>query len=252
MKNALIGAAVVIVIAIAGASVYLLQNINSIVKDLIQQIGTDVTKTEVRVANVDIRLTEGQGSISGLTIANPEGFSQDNLFAMDNITLAIDTSSLTEAVYVIRTITIDGARVLAEHKGTGTNVQTLMEGMESTESQPDTTEGSSADSLFAVELISFTNGSMKLRSDILGEHERSLPNFTMTDLGTREQGMTAEELGAEVARSVVLQVQQAVKNMISDLATEGAVDKIKEKASEGLNKLKGLFSGGDKDEDDGQ
>ncbi len=246
MKKAILGAVFVAVIVIAGVGVYVMQNINPIIKGLIEDIGSDVTKTEVRVAAVDISLTEGSGTISGLTIANPEGFSDDAVFSLDNIILQLDTNSLTSDVVVIKSVGVDGARVLAEHVGGGTNVQALLNGMEqSSESEP-VDEQPTEESLFALQRMSFTNGQITLKSDLFGESTVPLPDFDVTDLGTPENGLTSTELGKEISISLVSQVSDAVVAVVKDLARAKALDAIKAEAEEGLNKLKNFF-GGDKD-----
>ena len=77
-----IGVVVVLVLAVAGAGVFLLQNLDGIVKDLIEDIGTEVVGQKVSVADVKVNLAEGSASISGLSVANPPGFSAEPASAM--------------------------------------------------------------------------------------------------------------------------------------------------------------------------
>lgn len=248
MNKVVIGVVVVIGIAAVGAGVYLMQNINPLVKGLIEDIGSDVTKTQVRVAAVDISLTDGSGMINGLTIANPEGFSDDNVFSLDNIIVQLDTGSLTGDVIVIKSIGVEGARVLAEHVGGGTNVQALRNGMTQTAgNETAAADQSTSQNRFALERMTFTNGSIALKSDVFGESTVPLPDFEVLELGTAEQGLTPEELGQEIATNLVGQVSSAVVDVVRELARDAALDKIKEEAAEGLNKLKDLFGGGDKE-----
>jgi uncharacterized protein involved in outer membrane biogenesis len=207
----MMGAALVIVLAAVGAGVYVLQNLGGVVKGLIEDVGTETTGTRVKVQDVQLSLTEGSGTVSGLTVANPEGFSKANLFEMDSIGMTIDAGSLTEDVYVINKLTIDGARILAEQVGGGTNIQALMNGMSSDEGEVSAgTDESASEILLAVEEITFINGKIKLQSDVLGAQDLALPDFTLRDIGTRESGLTPDELSEEIASEVLGEVKDAV------------------------------------------
>jgi len=137
--------------------------------------------------------------------------------------------------------------VLAEQVGSSTNIQTLMDGMNA---GSDDAGGSDAANTtgpkLAVQQIQFTNGNLNLKSDVFGERTLTLPDFTLRNLGSTEQGLTPEELGTEIATELLGQVKDAVMDNISDLARDAAKAKLKEKlgeqAEKSLNKLKGLFN----------
>ena len=250
MKKGIIAAVLLlVVVGIAGVGLYVSRNIDGLVKDMVETIGTDVTGTQVAVTDVTISLTDGAGAVSGLTVANPSGFSQNSLFALNSIMIDIDPASLTEDVYVIESISIDGARVLAEQIGTTSNIQALLDGMNSgtadSDSQADSAE---SDVLLAVNGISFTDGNVKLKSDVFGERDLVLPDFILRDLGSSTDGMTPSELGAEIAGQLTVRVKDAVVSELRDLAKEAAREKLKEqiggKAAEGVEKLKSLFGRG--------
>ncbi len=236
-----------IVIAVVAASVMLMRNIDGVVKELIQQVGTEVAGTTVTVDSVAIKLMDGSGSLSGLTIVNPDGFSELPLLALDNVTLQIDPSSLTESVYLIDEINIDGLHVLAEHNESGLNLDVLMDNIDSSESAGDAeaSEASDEDVLLAVDHFAFTNSTAVLKSKQLGEHDLSLPSIELRGLGTRDKGLTPEQLAMAAMGQLVGQVQDAVKDSIKDLAADAAkkaiIRKIGDKGKEGMEKLKSLF-----------
>jgi hypothetical protein len=104
----------VLVIGIAGAVYYVMTNLDSIVKGAIEKYGSEAAKTAVRVSSVSIRLTEGKGEISGLTVANPHGFSSPNVFRLGKISVKIDTRSVTSSPIVIDEIHISSPQVVYE------------------------------------------------------------------------------------------------------------------------------------------
>ena len=72
-----IGAAGLLVIIIA-AVVYLWSSLDSLVEAAIEKYGSQATKTNVEVGGVKLSLTSGAGSVKGLQVGNPTGFSRKN------------------------------------------------------------------------------------------------------------------------------------------------------------------------------
>ena len=93
--------AVVVFLLIVGvAAWFLLSNIDSIAKDIIEEAGSEVTGTNVRVESVTIRLTEGSASISNLSVANPPGFSDKPAFRFSEVSAAVNIASgVVERIY---------------------------------------------------------------------------------------------------------------------------------------------------------
>ncbi len=234
-----IGVVVVLVLAVAGAGVFLLQNLDGIVKDLIEDIGTEVVGQKVSVADVKVNLAEGSASISGLSVANPPGFSAEPVFSLGNIKVAIDTGSITGPVYVINEISVSDVSVLAEQKGTSTNVQTLLDGMPQSEGGEASASESAAgsDVLLAINQVNFANGSMELRSDQFENQKVKLSRLNLRNLGTPENGLTPEEVGAEVANQLVDQITDAVTDAIAQYAKKEAEKAVKAKLGEKLGDL---------------
>ena len=247
MNKAIVAGVVLVLIAAGiGGAIYLRQNLDGLVKDVIEQVGSEATGTAVKVGGVELSLTDGAGSITGLSIANPAGYSPNSLFTMESIGVDIDPATLADDVIVIESIVIDGARVLAEQAGSSTNIQALMDGMSAGGDGADSGDASGASGpMLAVQKIRFTNGNLNLKSDVFGERTLTLADFTLNNLGSADEGLTPDELGSEIAAGLLGQVKDAVKDNISDLAREAAKAKLKEKlggeAERGLENMKGLF-----------
>ena len=242
---------IVLTVAIATAciGIFVARNVDGIAKEMVEAIGSQVTGSRVQVADLQLSLTEGTGHLSGLTVANPEGFSHGNLFALGSIKVNIDIESLTKDVYVVELISIDSVRVLAEWVGSSSNVQVLLNAMGShSKGGGGSSKEVGAEILLAVKEISFANGSVHLKSDVFGETTITLPDFIVRDLGTARDGMTPERLGAAIATQLAFQVKGVVDNQLRELAKEAVLDKLKKrvkgKALEGVEKLKKLFGSG--------
>ena len=75
MKKVILGTVAVLLVAVVGVGVFLMQNLDGIVKNMIEKVGSDVVNTEVRVQEVKLNLSEGSATLRGFTVANPPGFS---------------------------------------------------------------------------------------------------------------------------------------------------------------------------------
>ncbi len=241
MNKIIIGFVVILVVAVAGAGYYLMQNLDGIVKSLVEEVGTEVTNAQVRVREVKINLAEGRATLSGLTVANPPGFSSDPLFTLGNISVAIDTSSLTGPVYLIEEISIDGVHVLAEQKGAITNVQKFMDGMPKSGDSDDVgdTGSNEVDIKLAIGRIVFSDGTMELRSDQIGNQSVELKKLQLRNIGTAENGLTPGEVGEKIAGQLMVGVKDALKSALGQYLRKEAEASIR-------TKLGSLF-GRDKD-----
>ena len=237
MSKIIIGFVVILVGAVLGVGYYLMQNLDEIVKNMIEEVGTEVINAQVQVKEVKINLPEGKATLRGLTVANPPGFSSEPLFTLSNVSVTIDTSSLAEPVYLIEEISIDGVRVLAEETGMVTNVQKFMDGMPKSDdpSAVGHTGSSEADIKFAISRIDFSNGMMELRSDQIGNQSIELEKLQLRNIGTSENGLTPDEVGEEIAGQLMVSVQDALKSALVKYLRKKAQSSIK-------SKLGSLFS----------
>ena len=153
--------------------------------------------------------------------------------------MAIDTSSLTGPVYLIEEISIDGVHVLAEQKGTTTNVQKFMEGMPESDAQDDVSDTgtSEVDIKLAISRIDFSDGTMELRSDQIGNQSIELKTLQLRNIGTPENGLTPDEVGEKIAGQLMVSVKDALKSALAQYLREEAETTIR-------SKLGSLFSRG--------
>src|SRR6202000_495394 len=85
---------VVLLVIIAGVSWYLYSNLDSYVKAAIEKYASDATQTAVRVDSVKISLSTGEGTITGLTVANPDGYSSAKAVSIGTILMRLDIGSV--------------------------------------------------------------------------------------------------------------------------------------------------------------
>ena len=222
-----IGAIVALIAIVVIVVTLVLQNLDSIIKSIIETVGSDVVGTEVRVAEVKFTLQEGRGEIYGLTIGNPPGYSEKHLFEMDEIAVDVEPASLADPVIVINEVLIDGARINAEQKGARTNLQDLMDNMPSGEEEAAPADsGQGTDVRLMMEKFAFVNSKGTLKTAQYGEKELKIPDVRMSDIGDRETGLTPQQLAGEMVSTLVKQLEKAVAKYLEDLVKDAAKKEI--------------------------
>ena len=235
---------VVIVLIVVAALFYLANNINGMVKDAIVKVGSETLKTSVTLDAVEIQLLNSRAQLSGLVIANTGGFKTPSLFEMDNIVVELDVFSLLDNVINVQQITIDGARITAEQKGTTTNVQMLLKNLDSgAPAQAPSPEQTSEDSAASIDILikigqfNFVNSATKLVSEQWGEREVSIPAIKLNNIGG-ESGVPSEALASAIAKPLLKQLNNALKDRLQKLLEDQARAKAKAKLREKEDELK--------------
>lgn len=242
----------VVLLVVGGIAVYFgVKNLDGIVKTIVEQVGTNVIGTEVSLSDVNITLSEGRAELHGLSIANPDGFSDASALSLGEIALELDLGSIGKDVLVINEILINDIGLLAEQAGSGINLQTLLNSLKSKqgssqgEAQPAEESGPS-DFKLAVKQINFGGGNIALVSDQYGDRDLKLPPLALKDLGSASNGLTPDQLAQAALEPLLAQAKEAVRDHAEAEArkqVEKAIEKkIKEKLDEGdVDKLKSLF-----------
>lgn len=224
----------VVVIALLGIGAYYLSsNMNGMVANLIETQGSAATQTVVGVGSVDIQLADATASLSGLNVANPEGFAGDAI-ELGGFSATLDPRTLTDDVIIVKNITVDGARINVLQQGTRNNLRELLANLQSQAGESNAPADSSGKKVI-IERFTLSGASASVSLPQLDEmREVELPSIVLTDIGRATNGAT----GAQVAQQLLKPVMEAA---ISS-ATAGAIKgKISDKVGEAMGGLlKGL------------
>ena len=96
-----------ILLIIGGGIFYVANSYESIVKDLVHKYGSQVTGTDVSLEGFKISLSNGEGQIKKIVVANPKGYQSANFLSLDGITIKVDIKSLASDTIIIDSIIID-------------------------------------------------------------------------------------------------------------------------------------------------
>lgn len=115
-SKVMIGSVLIIVIALAAALYYVWSSLDSLVKTAIEEYGSQVTQTTVQVKQVKLQhtLAQGKGSIAGISVANPKGFSTPYAFTLGEIQTKIDIKTITQSPVVIDEIVVAAPQMFFE------------------------------------------------------------------------------------------------------------------------------------------
>ena len=96
-----------ILLIIGGGIFYVANSYESIFKDLVHKYGSQVTGTDVSLEGFKISLSNGEGQIKKIVVANPKGYQSANFLSLDGITIKVDIKSLASDTIIIDSIIID-------------------------------------------------------------------------------------------------------------------------------------------------
>ena len=245
MKKILLIGLVVVGIGVAGV-VALAFFLGQAITAGVNKFGPAITQTKVTLASARVSPIDGIGTLKGLVIGNPKGWSENNLCALGEIHIKMEPMSVFGDRIVIHEIRIDGPEFNYETKIVASNVSDLLKAIEATTGSPKPGAEqpmTNAGKPIKFEVRKFTLSNAVARVGGLGQGMTvQMPPIELNDLGTKEGGITPAEMVQAVMRSVTTSVVAATMKGAGDLnLTSGAA------AAESLKKagesIKGMFGG---------
>ncbi len=243
------GIVLLIIVAIcAGIAWWVTTSLDRTIARVIEEVGSDLLDSKVRVAGVETDLTAGRASIFGLTIANPTGegieFSKQPAFELDEITVAIDLSSLGEGPIPIEVVRVLAPRLNAEVTPGGINLSELRDRIGAGE--PEEASAGDADTgepiQLRVDLFEFKKGSIRADTEAVGGDVRDLdlPTVKLENLSG-----TPAEIGKQVLDVYLAKATKAVGAGRLKAEANKQLDKVKKKAKKKLGAAARSLLGGD-------
>lgn len=230
-------------LAIFGAVAFLVSNLDDIVAKVIESEGSKVTGTDVSVSGVEISIKQGSGTISGLTIASPDGFQPAHAFKLEGVTMDIDLASLRSDVIVIDEIRVSDPQVTAQIlQDASSNIQALQKHINqySASKGGSGAAGSSSDPAtnkrLRIKRFAFDGGRVELDATAIGDKEVravDLPAFTINDIGGPE-GAAPDAVAKAILAALA---RQTVETVAKSGAKEKALEVIGDKAGEAAKGL---------------
>ena len=236
---------VVIILAVLALGLFL----DKAIKRGVETYGPKLTKVDVKLDSVNLSVVSGSGSIKGLVVGNPEGYTTPSAISVGSAHVALRPSSLLSDKIVIKSIKLEAPEITLEtdlrHNNLSKLLKNVKEAAAGGEKEPakpqkpaQPSEGKPAKKLQVDEFI-ITGGKVNVSLTAMDGTAVTvpLPDIHLKDLGTGPEGITA----AELTQRVLEAIQQNAIQAASGVATEAAVKAAEGTGSNAVERLtKGL------------
>lgn len=193
-----------------------------IVKKAVNTVGPKITGTRVELDAAKISPLTGGGTLAGLFVGNPEGWTGDKAFYLGEVRASVRPGSLLGVVEV-NEVFIDAPEFVYERRLLGgSNIDALLAQIEKNTgggaTTPTAEPGEPAQPAGEAKKFivrSFTLQNAKATLIGVGQEVTvTLPTITLTDLGVREGGISADQVATAVLRQVLTQIGVAAADVL--------------------------------------
>jgi hypothetical protein len=213
--------------------------LGSIVRNSVNRIGPQITRTPVVLEDAQLSPFSGSGTLRGLFVGNPEGWSGEKAFSLGEVRFQVQPRSLLSETIIIDELIVQRPEFVYEQRLTGgSNIRDLLENIRRVigtraERPDDPTEPPRK---FIIHRLRLTDGVAHVG---LGPAavDVPLPELSYDELGVAEGGLTAAELAQVVLGDVLGRV-------ISVAAASGQI-RVPEGAGQILDAVGGALQGGE-------
>jgi hypothetical protein len=217
--------------------------LGGIVKAGINKFGPGITQTKVELGGAAISPLSGEGTLTGLAVGNPAGWSNANAFYLGKVHISMEPFSVFKDHIVINELIIEKAEFLYETKIIASNVGDLLKNIEKTmgakENEPKTKSGQPIKMVIKKLTIREAKVTVGVGPTAI---PIPMPPLELTDLGTAEGGITPPQVAFAVMRSVTTQVVAAATQALTKIGGTSGANTL-EAARQAGDAIKGLFGG---------
>lgn len=241
MKMLLVFLGLLLALGVA-AYLFLASRLDSLVVHGVNTYGPKLTQTKVELVSASLSPLTGSGSLTGLSVGNPAGWSDGRAFYLGKVQVDVELRSVLGDPIVINEISIDQPEFAYESTFISSNIKDLLKNMEKSTGkggggrEPAAREGRSRK--FIVKKFRLTNGKATVEAG--GKAlVVTLPAISLDNLGVVEGGITAGQLSGVLMNRVLGGI---VAGTAKALGSEDlSVDKIKAAAKKATDELKKMF-----------
>ncbi|MDX1460947.1 MAG: hypothetical protein R3348_07815 [Xanthomonadales bacterium] len=227
--------AVVAVVLLVAGQWFVSQRLDGYVRDAVVKAGSGELQTEFSVDSVSVSLRRGSAELRGVSIANPEGYSELPLLKVKSVLVDFSIPSLTEDVLVVEEVTVRDPVVSYEINENGVaNLDVMEERL--AEKRRSSGSGSNEQRII-VEHLEFDGGSITATAARAPDEALvfDFPALVLTKLGSPD-GKDPEALGNEVGEILVERILSAARQAGVDQLMDRQKERLLEKAKEKLDK----------------
>ncbi|AOS43249.1 hypothetical protein Verru16b_00292 [Lacunisphaera limnophila] len=192
--------------------------LGSIVKSGVNNFGPKLTQTKVELKAATVSPLTGSGTLRGLTVGNPAGWSAGDAFTLGHVHVDVDPMSIFGDHIVINEITIDAPVFNYETKIVASNIKDLLKNIEaftgSGGQEPATKDGKTIK--FVVKKFRLTNAQATIGA-AGAALPVPLPPISLDNLGVAEGGITADQMASALMKNVLGSIVAGTANALGQL-----------------------------------
>ena len=212
---------VVIILLVVGVS-----NIGPIIKKAVNTYGPKITKTQVKLGDVDVSLLSTEAKLKDFILGNPEGFKSPQAMSVKSIHLNVDEKSLTKDTIIIDKIEVVAPEITYEKIRSTDNFQTIMNNIKKSVGaektiEPSTEKGKKGEGKkIIIRNFIVRNGKVNLAMAVLGVKTVSadLPDIHLKNIGQKKGGSSPAEAFKEILASLYTNIKSPA---VSDVLNKG-------------------------------
>jgi hypothetical protein len=243
MKKVLGYSVVIVVLLALGLYITMQFFLGGIVKTAVNKVGPNITQTKVELQAANISPLSGIGTLTGLSVGNPAGWSQTDAFRLGKVHVNLEPFSLLKDHIVINELSIEDPQFFYETKLVSSNINDLLKNIEKAvggkDAEPKTAGGKPIK--LVVKKLVLKDGRVTIGAG--GQVVNiPLPPINMTDIGVKEGGITPAQLGVAIMRHITPTIVAASVQAFTQGAGAGGAAAV-EGARQVGEALKGLFGG---------
>jgi uncharacterized protein involved in outer membrane biogenesis len=219
--------------------------LGSIAKAGVNKYGPSITQTKVELQDAKISPFSGEGTLSGIAVGNPQGWSSADAFRLGKVHLNVEPKSLFGDHIVINDLTIEQPEFVYETRLVASNIGDLLKNIEQsigrTKDEAKTKDGKPIK--LVVRKLLLKNGRVTVNVAGAASLVVPLPPIDMTDIGVAEGGVTPAQLAFAVMRNVTATVVGAATQALTKGGGANNAAAAVEGAKQIGDAIKGIFGG---------
>ena len=222
MRQLILWGSVGVVVVVGALAIVAYRSGGSLLARAIESYGSRALGAPVAVDGVELLATEGRITLRGVRVQNPPGFSAEEAFGFDEVTVQVDPSTLLGDLVIVREILVRAPRARLEVLASGdSNVDRLRANAGRAGASGGSADApsvaaeagaddASADVRVRVDRVRVQDGRMVADLTAFGEDERTvnLPPLEIPKIGGAE-GVRPDQLAAAAAQAWMRHLQRS-------------------------------------------
>lgn len=212
LKLVMLGVGLLVLLLVVGVLIAF-RSIDAIAKKAIEGGGTYVLGVKTTVDSADVGVFAGTFRMSGLSVANPEGYKSDHFMKLPSAGMDVTLGTLMEDTIRLPQLTIGKLDINLDGSGGTANYKQILEHIKGLESGGSQTGAKSEGKKFVIETLTIEGATVHVVnlggvSQAVGAVEVDVPQVKLEGVGTKEP-LGLDELVSVIVKTVLSTTVQA-------------------------------------------